>query len=267
MINSNNDFYSCDSNSGRFTRPSSGSVEVTTVSAVFSEPSTSVAYVNRRTKSNRFHKPQNQQLRDSNVQQQQQQQQQLQSNNDNGYTRRFKPKIQPSITEQQESTSSSFYKFKLNRQPGRWQYKTSPKPRVTIRKQISDDVHVEAVTPAHETPVYQADESHVNGDSQDPSAVSIADSRSGTEPDLDSSGSVNGDVLNDAETLDNAINSKKLPIETLKVEISTPADFKDTYYEIATIKSPYTYQVSTLVAHNHHHHSNGTAKPVKSMNL
>lgn len=31
--------------------------------------------------------------------------------------------------------------------------------------------------------------------------------------------------------------------ETIKVEISTPADFKDTYYEIATIKSPYTFQV------------------------
>lgn len=31
--------------------------------------------------------------------------------------------------------------------------------------------------------------------------------------------------------------------ETIKVSISTPADFKDTYYEIATIRSPYTFQV------------------------
>lgn len=213
---------------------------MTTVSAVFSEPSASTAYVNRRTKSNRF-KPQNQQLKESSQQQQQQ------ANSDNGYTRRFKPKIQPSITEQQESTSSSFYKFKLNRQPGRWQYKTSPKPRVTIRKQISEDAHVDGVTPAYESPVYQADEGHANANSQDPSAVSIVDSRSGSETDLDSSGSVNGDVLNDAETLDNTINVKKFPIETLKVEISTPADFKDTYYEIATIKSPYTYRVSEAV--------------------
>ncbi|XP_049836403.1 mucin-5AC isoform X2 [Schistocerca gregaria] len=34
--------------------------------------------------------------------------------------------------------------------------------------------------------------------------------------------------------------------ETIKVEISTPADFKDVYYEIATIKSPYTFQVGTV---------------------
>lgn len=37
---------------------------------------------------------------------------------------------------------------------------------------------------------------------------------------------------------------EEVPVaETIKVEISTPADFKDTYYEIATIKSPYTFQV------------------------
>lgn len=29
---------------------------------------------------------------------------------------------------------------------------------------------------------------------------------------------------------------------TIKVQISTPADFSDIYYEIATIKSPYTFQ-------------------------
>lgn len=239
-------------NSGRFNRPASGSVEVTTVSAVFSEPTTSTAYVNRRNKANRF-KPQNAPLlKESSVQQLQQQiQQQQNANNDGGYTRRFKPKIQPSATEQQETTSSSFYKFKLNRQPGRWQYKTSPKPRVTIRKQNSEDVqsNVEAVTPVHDAPVYQGEENqhveiHATSDAQESTAgAAVADSRSSTEADLDSSGSVNGDVLNDAETLDNAIVSKKLPIETLKVEISTPADFKDTYYEIATIKSPYSYQV------------------------
>lgn len=223
---------------------------MTTVSAVFSEPSTS-AYVNRRNKANRF-KPQNAQSKELTSSQQQQQQQPPVSNSDGAYSRRFKPKITPSSPEPQDSATSSFYKFKLNRQPGRWQYKTSPKPRVTIRKQISDDspANVESVTPSNEAPVYQSDESHqsesqVNGDG--PQIVSASSSTSSNsrsdETDLDSSGSVNGDVLNDAETLDNAIVSKKLPIETLKVEISTPADFKDTYYEIATIKSPYTYQV------------------------
>ena len=32
--------------------------------------------------------------------------------------------------------------------------------------------------------------------------------------------------------------------QTIKVEISTPADFSDVYFEIATIKSPYTFQAS-----------------------
>lgn len=36
--------------------------------------------------------------------------------------------------------------------------------------------------------------------------------------------------------------------ETIKVQISTPVDFKDTYYEIATIRSPYTFQVSSHLA-------------------
>lgn len=226
-------------------RPSSSSVEVSTVSAVFSEPLTSTAYASRRNKSNRF-KPQNGQVKEVTAIQQTQQP----SANDNNFNRRFKPKIQPSNTEQGDSTTSSLYKFKLNRQPGRWQYKTSPKPRITIRKQSSDDLHphVETVTSVHEAVSPNGDDSidggHTHGDLQIVSASSPADSRSDSDTDLDSSGSINGDVLDDIETLDNSIVSKKLPIETLKVEISTPADFKDTYYEIATIKSPYTYQVS-----------------------
>lgn len=224
----------------QFRRPSSSSVEVTTVSAVFSEPSASTAYVSRRNKSNRF-KPQNSPLKEVTAQQ-------TQSTTDNIFNRRFKPKIQPSNTEQSDASTSSLYKFKLNRQPGRWQYKTSPKPRVTIRKQSSDDVHphVETVTSVHEASPDGDDaiDGQTHGDLQIVSASSPADSRSDSDTDLDSSGSIIGDVLDDSDTLDNTIASKKLPIETLKVEISTPADFKDTYYEIATIKSPYTYQVS-----------------------
>ncbi|PBC26558.1 hypothetical protein APICC_07081 [Apis cerana cerana] len=37
-----------------------------------------------------------------------------------------------------------------------------------------------------------------------------------------------------------------LPIETINVEISTAADMNNVYFEIATIKSPYTFQVGTL---------------------
>jgi len=37
-----------------------------------------------------------------------------------------------------------------------------------------------------------------------------------------------------------------LPVETLNVEISTAADLDNIYFEIATIKSPYSFQVSFL---------------------
>lgn len=193
-------------------------------------------YTNRRNKSNRSgFKPQSAHQRESSQQQH--------SSNDNSYQRRFKPKIQPSLpTEQSEAQTSSLYKFKLNRQPGRWQYKTSPKPRVTIRKQINDDA-VLTVTPTQES-IQEQQQNPDEVQSNTAAAATAADARV-DETDLDSSSSVNGDVLNDSETLDNAIENKKILIETLKVEISTPADFKDTYYEIATIKSPYTYQVSS----------------------
>lgn len=35
-----------------------------------------------------------------------------------------------------------------------------------------------------------------------------------------------------------------IAVETLNVEISTPAEFNDIYFEIATIKSPYSFQVN-----------------------
>lgn len=37
-----------------------------------------------------------------------------------------------------------------------------------------------------------------------------------------------------------------LPVETLNVEISTAADLDNVYFEIATIKSPYSFQVRSL---------------------
>lgn len=127
------------------------------------------------------------------------------------------------------------YKFKLNRTPGRWQYKTTPKPRVTIRKHGSstNEIAKESLEQLAATP---PTDGAVGND--------ILQSRVDLDVDLDGSGSVNGDVLDDENTGagDNKLD-RKLPIETIKVEISTPADFSDTYYEIATIKSPYTFQV------------------------
>lgn len=141
----------------------------------------------------------------------------------NRRTNNFKPKIQPTPADQESQQSTSLYKFKLNRTPGRWQYKTTPKPRVTIRKSGGDS---ETKLPVlHERPENDHDELHI--EDNDP---------------LASAPSINGNVLND----DGNHIDKPPPVETLKVEISTPADFSDTYFEIATIKSPYTFQVGTV---------------------
>lgn len=68
--------------------------------------------------------------------------------------------------------------------------------------------------------------------------------RSDESGDLELSGSSAAGLANydDENTTDDKID-QPLSMETIKVEISTPADFKDVYYEIATIKSPYTFQV------------------------
>ncbi|KFB49872.1 AGAP010597-PA-like protein [Anopheles sinensis] len=161
--------------------------------------------------------------------------------------RSFKPRPQPSAPQEQEpGQTTSLYKFKLNRSPGRWQYKSPAKPTVAIRKQSAvkpagagtgKDQVLENLTaaPLSDTSVQSND-----------IAQSLPDhaEKVDTDTDLDQSGSVHGNVLNDAEN-DNQI-ERRYPIETLKVEISTPADFRDTYYEIATIKSPYTFQVGTV---------------------
>lgn len=186
--------------------------------SVFSEPTTA-AFSNRRHKTTNRHGSFS---KATNVVQQPQQ---------DSYTRRgYKPRIQASSVDQiQAATSTSLYKFKLNRAPGRWQYKTTPKPRVTIRKIIGDDD--QPTTPLSASTLDDAQINDVN-----PQARS-------DNLDLELSGSHNGPgSLLDEDANDNSID-KPPPVETIKVEISTPADFRDIYYEIATIKSPYTFQV------------------------
>lgn len=205
--------------SSRYNRYSTKSVELTTVS-VFSETTTPAF---KRSKPSRAYK---------------------QGTHSAAYEpsppRRYykTAKVQPTAPVEHEHESSTLYKFKLNRTPGRWQYKTTAKPRVTIRKQ-----NLLAEEAASVSPTPQYDNPQVNGND-----IQEANARADII-DLDSAGSVNGDVLNDEETGDNGIEKKKFPVETIKVEISTPADFKDTYYEIATIKSPYTFQVKIRLYH------------------
>ncbi|XP_055379873.1 uncharacterized protein LOC129611001 [Condylostylus longicornis] len=152
---------------------------------------------------------------------------------ENSYSRRaFKPRIQASAVEPSQQESTSLYKFKLNRSPGRWQYKTSPKPRVAIRKSNLDD------------PVENNGNTEVLSNDI---PIGNANTRN-DDTDLDSSGSINSGVLNDLDKNEKSDGKreKKLLIETLNVEISTPVNFKDTYYEIATIKTPFTFQVGTV---------------------
>jgi hypothetical protein len=149
------------------------------------------------------------------------------NNEGNGYTRRgYKPRVQSSSVD--ASSSTSLYKFKLARPPGRWQYKTTPKPRVNIRKQNEEEALLYdnmTITTQQPQPQYNPADSELRSRSDD--------------PDQEPTGSDVG-----VTSVNNDDSEEAVPVaETIKIEISTPADFKDTYYEIATIKSPYTFQV------------------------
>lgn len=115
------------------------------------------------------------------------------------------------------SSSTSLYKFKLQRPSGRWSYKTTPKPRVTIRRQDTDQNEV--TTPG--SPQYNPDEE-------------VSANRREDNEEYDENSSERAAKAEPTVTA-----------STIKVQISTPADFSDVYYEIATIRSPYTFQVCT----------------------
>ncbi|XP_017125527.1 uncharacterized protein LOC108144881 [Drosophila elegans] len=163
----------------------------------------------------------------------------------NKHTQSSKLAITPSVT---ETTSRHSYRtkananavqeepvsvvspnsFKLNRRPGRWQYKSSPKPKVNIRKNASPNVPSpiqNETAPNDETPVEIITNQALNNGR-----------------DLEASGSQNGPVANN----NNDDPNSKYFIQTLNVEISTPQPFIDTYYEIATIKTPFIFQAGVV---------------------
>ncbi|XP_068082979.1 uncharacterized protein [Anabrus simplex] len=139
-----------------------------------------------------------------------------------GYTRRgYKPRQQQTAAlEVAPTTSTSYNKFKLQRPTGRWQYKTTPKPRISIRRQSEDEAETTQEPPQ---PQYTPDDSE--NEQLAPEVEEIPVQVAPSEKEVD---------------------AQPVVEETIKVEISTPADFKDVYYEIATIKSPYTFQVGTV---------------------
>ncbi|XP_017768410.1 PREDICTED: uncharacterized protein LOC108556711 isoform X1 [Nicrophorus vespilloides] len=151
-----------------------------------------------------------------------------------GFTRRgFKPKVQASAVDSSPSGSSSLYKFKLNRSPGRWQYKTTARPRITIRKQNDEENETGGTTPNSLQDVSPALNDVVTPQARSDDVDSLVGSESIAS------------IIDDESSTENKLDTP-FPLETIKVEISTPPDFKDIYYEIATIKSPYTFQVGSV---------------------
>ncbi|XP_037947596.1 uncharacterized protein LOC119679360 [Teleopsis dalmanni] len=136
----------------------------------------------------------------------------------------FRPKIQPSSTETE--LPSSLFLSKLNRTPGRWQYRSKPKPTVSIRKAINENVSPSVATIESGNLISQ--------DKIDQNVIS-------DQGELEGLGSQNAPIINNGNEL-----KPHAYAETLNVEISTPADFKDTYYEIATIKQPFTFQAGVV---------------------
>lgn len=165
----------------RFSRPTSTS-EIPTVS-VFTESATPTR---------RYHRQRSAGASSS-----------VNGNNIESGSRRFKPKP----TSVPNEATTSVYKFKLARPQGRWQYKTTPKPRVAIRRQDEDSIQATPTTP------------EIEQSEQQPEQGEVATTSTATPT---------------------------LSLQTIKVEISTPANFSNVYYEIATIKSPYTFQVGTV---------------------
>ncbi|EDW01939.1 GH20171 [Drosophila grimshawi] len=120
--------------------------------------------------------------------------------------------------------------LKLNRRPGRWQYKSSPKPKVNIRKASGNVTRSDT----------QTDVVKVNDTILDTPESNQILKVVNLSKDLDAVGSQNS-VVSDNDDIKSANF-----VQTLNVEISTPNNFDDTYYEIATIKSPFVFQAGVV---------------------
>lgn len=151
--------------------------------------------------------------------------------------RDFKPKLQ--VSNSDLDGNNNLHITKLNRAPGRWQYKTSPKPRVAIRKpsiEVNGPLGLANVSSSSSSvnvyPEPPELSDTINNDFLNQNVIY-------NQSDLDFEGSQNGAVLNNIDQE----GKQKFFTETINVEISTPVDFKDTYYEIATIKKPFIFQV------------------------
>jgi hypothetical protein len=117
----------------------------------------------------------------------------------------------------QPTTSSSIYRFQLNRPSGRWRYQAAAKPKVTIKSSTSTS----------------SDGEFQDGKLEEDPVGNKEESRADAPPDYYT------DNEEDLQTLEPSLPEP----ETIRVEMSTPDPFENVYYEIATIKSPYVFRV------------------------
>ncbi|XP_011311383.1 mucin-2 isoform X2 [Fopius arisanus] len=160
-------------------------------------------------------------------------------NNSQPFTSPSKP-IRPKP--EQNSNPNPMPKIKLPRTQGRWSYKTTPKPRIAIRKQVDDEERVSTLEPVTNEPTI------TTTDEKTPLSFPPAQKKiqEGGTYDDELDPSETEEVSSTSVQSDQPLPEHSLPVETLNVEISTPADFNDVYFEIATIKSPYAFQVGTM---------------------
>ena len=170
----------------------------------------------------------------------------------------FKPKsVSPtsaSSTTLNNGTVSNFIpKLKLSRESGRWHYKSSPKPRVNIRRQLPQTLAEHLISTTSSTTTTTSEIEEISNDlevSQDksidtnllavPEEIRLAKVIVDEDQNNNFVDSVTSSITNSVSK-----SEKKFPVETLAVNISIPSTDSDhLYYEIATIKTPYVFQVS-----------------------
>ncbi|XP_018569103.1 uncharacterized protein LOC108909279 isoform X2 [Anoplophora glabripennis] len=147
---------------------------------------------------------------------------------------------QPSYKKSQKNRNQQTQGGRNAKSPGRWQYKTTSKPRVTIRKQNNDELASNNGDTLGTTSssLQEASQPQIND-------VVTPQARSDDVDSLEGSESI-ASIIDDESSTENKLDTPAFPIETIKVEISTPPDLTDIYYEIATIKTPYTFQVGSM---------------------
>lgn len=135
------------------------------------------------------------------------------------------------------TSSTSIYRFKLNRPTGRWRFKPSPKPKVNIIKTQEEEEEEETreqgiigenfkdLNTAGSGPI------NVNNDELVQHGEGLAYEESRTET---------NEVAQDLEP--------ELVPQTIRVSTVTPTEFEDLekFLEIATIKSPYVFQAGNV---------------------